>query len=314
MTATDFALFGRDLFGDVVIPKANGPLQERFTFPPFSVLDAKQGEWQTRKRHWLALGIQGEVGRAEELTYTGAAASLDFYRDKEGTRNQTDISGTYIFDPTLTELAYRWWAPSGGQILDPFAGGSVRGIVAGSLGYDYYGIDLRPEQIAANYEQAATIRPAVQPVWVAGDSIDMLDDVPDADFIFSCPPYGDLERYSDDPADLSTMEWHTFSAAYRRIIHKCAKALKPNRFACFVVANFRDKKGHYRDLVGETVRSFEESGLHYYNEAVLLTSIGSAAMRATKQFDGGRKLCKTHQNVLVFVNGDWRIAAKAVTS
>ena len=305
MTATDFALFGRDLFGDMVIPKANGPLQERFTFPPFSVLDAKQGEWQTRKRHWLALGIQGEVGRDSPSIHCPVKANPD---------GMEDANYISIFDPTLTELAYRWWCPPGGQILDPFAGGSVRGIVAGSLGYDYFGIDLRPEQIEANEEQASTIRPAVQPVWIAGDSIVMLDDVPDADFIFSCPPYGDLERYSDDPADLSTMEWHTFSAAYRRIIHKSAKALKPNRFACFVVANFRDKKGHYRDLVGETVRAFEESGLHYYNEAVLLTSIGSAAMRATKQFDGGRKLCKTHQNVLVFVSGDWRIAAKAVTS
>ena len=88
--------------------------------------------------------------------------------------------------------------------------------------------------------------------------------------------------------------------------------MKPDRFACFVVANFRDSKGFYRDLVGETIRGFEDSGLRFYNDAVLLTSIGSAAMRATKQFDASRKLCKTHQNVLVFVNGDPKKAAKAV--
>ncbi len=39
-------------------------------------------------------------------------------------------SGTSIFDPVLCELAYRWFCPPGGLILDPFAGGSVRGIVA----------------------------------------------------------------------------------------------------------------------------------------------------------------------------------------
>jgi hypothetical protein len=38
-------------------------LAERFGVPPFSVLDARQGYWQERKRAWLALGIQSEIGR-----------------------------------------------------------------------------------------------------------------------------------------------------------------------------------------------------------------------------------------------------------
>jgi hypothetical protein len=40
-------------------------LAERFIVPPFSVLDARQGYWQDRKRAWLALGIQSELGRGE---------------------------------------------------------------------------------------------------------------------------------------------------------------------------------------------------------------------------------------------------------
>jgi ParB-like chromosome segregation protein Spo0J len=38
-------------------------LADRFLMPPFSVLDARQGYWQDRKRAWLALGIQSELGR-----------------------------------------------------------------------------------------------------------------------------------------------------------------------------------------------------------------------------------------------------------
>jgi hypothetical protein len=41
----------------------NATLAERFGVPPFSVLDARQGYWQDRKRAWLSLGIQSEVGR-----------------------------------------------------------------------------------------------------------------------------------------------------------------------------------------------------------------------------------------------------------
>lgn len=46
-------------------PKAS--LAERFGIVPFSVLNAREGWWQDRKRAWLALGIQSEVGRGENL-------------------------------------------------------------------------------------------------------------------------------------------------------------------------------------------------------------------------------------------------------
>ena len=135
-----------------------------------------------------------------------------------------------------------------------------------------------------------------------------------ADLIFSCPPYGDLERYSDDPADLSTMEWHTFKAAYGQIILRAVKKLKPNRFACFVVGDFRDPRGFYRDFVSTTIAAFKGAGAELYNEAILVTSVGSASMRVTKQFEAGRKFAKTHQNVLVFCKGDWRAAVQALTT
>jgi len=44
-------------------PHTEGELRRRYVIPPFSVLDARQGYWQARKRAWLALGIQSELGR-----------------------------------------------------------------------------------------------------------------------------------------------------------------------------------------------------------------------------------------------------------
>ena len=66
-------------------------------------------------------------------------------------------SGTSIFDPVLCELVYRWFCPPGGLVLDPFAGGSVRGIVAGVLGRRYVGVDLSAAQLDANRAQWPTI-------------------------------------------------------------------------------------------------------------------------------------------------------------
>lgn len=225
----------------------------------------------------------------------------------------TYVSGTSIFDPVLCEIAYRWFSPVGGLILDPFAGGSVRGIVASKLGRQYIGHELRQEQVDANRIQGSELCGDEEhpPAWIAGDSrnIDTTCADVNADMVFSCPPYADLEVYSDDPKDLSTMKYSDFRAVYFEIIKKACDRLKPDSFACFVVGEVRDKKGNYIDFVGDTVQAFRDAGLQYYNEAILITCVGSLPIRAGKQFSSGRKLGKTHQNILVFVKGSGKKAA-----
>lgn len=647
-----------------------GQLAAEFMIPPFSVLSAREGWWQDRKRQWLALGIKSEVGRGGNLigrslhemvalalstksktggtgaTYQAAKDFVDKHRAegladseilekaqgapgrtfaKDVLTSRSEIrgdedskfarerppglggvtmqslsshpryyeqktaaeqrlgrkltpeeferdhwvmpdselnSGTSIFDPVLCEIAYRWWSAPGQLVLDPFAGGSVRGIVAAALGRRYVGVDLRPEQVEANRQQwpeikaqlgdggqadpmaipplaidefngirvvrddqvvggtkrralerilanhpasefvyatpaygfaqialawaakavgkkatiivaarkqrhprtqlaaeagaeivevgkgayltviqkrardlaeergaflipfgmddpmfidaiaeialelpgpaptevwsvagsgvltralqkawpdaefhavqigrepeigkarlwkapekfeddakspppfpscgnydakawpfimehaqpgalfwnvgadPAAIEQGPEPVWHAGDSRTKIDELGlDVDFVFSCPPYGDLEVYSDDPADLSTLDADEFDQQYAEIVGKAVARLKPDRFACFVVGDYRDKRGLYRNFVSKTIAAFEAAGARLYNEAILVTSAGSLAIRAGKQFRSTRKLGKTHQNVLVFVKGDARRATEAL--
>ena len=61
----DDNLYGADLFGNPIERPSHGKLTDTFIVPPFSVLDARQGYWQERKRAWLSLGIQSEIGRGE---------------------------------------------------------------------------------------------------------------------------------------------------------------------------------------------------------------------------------------------------------
>ncbi len=44
---------------------SSGSLAARFGIPPFSILDARKGWWQDRKRAWLDMGIRSELGRGE---------------------------------------------------------------------------------------------------------------------------------------------------------------------------------------------------------------------------------------------------------
>jgi len=605
-----------------------GNLSARFLAPPFSVLDARQGWWQDRKRAWIGLGIRSELGRAENVagaagsaqtmgTIGGQGASLgQGLQAKRGADGklvyvpikrrasaedvgygshasaQASATGTSIFDPVLAELAVRWFSPERGVVLDPFAGGSVRGVVSAVLGRSYVGCDLRGEQVEANRQQWQTIsaraaqqgvpRPVVTdpdeltpvqqigdwwfkrddafqvdgvcggkvrscltlakrapaqcaglvtagsraspqvnivahvaralglgcrahtpegelspevqaaqdagaeivqhragyntvitkraaddaaesgwleipfgmecpeavahtrrqvanlpteckrlvvpcgsgmslagilwglldtgrqdievvavqvnadpaerldryapaqwrqmvqlvpsgtdyhepaqhcvfagvqldpiyeakcvphmkpgsllwvvgirqtaaamsgassisisgscpaPVWHQGDSCNIRSICAgvQADMLLTCPPYADLEVYSDDPADISGMEYPEFLTAYRRIIAEACSLLRDHTFAVCVVGEVRDPAGHYRDFVGDTVQAFRDAGLQFYNEGILVTPCGSLALRAGKAFSASRKLGKSHQNVLVFVKGDFKQAVQ----
>jgi len=286
-------LFGNEIVKDVL-------LRDKFMEPPFSVLDTKGGGWQTRKRQWKQLGIESHLGREAECMPSQFGSKLDDNGlDQYGRKPMT---GTSVFDPALCELIYNWYCPENGTILDPFAGGSVRGIVANYLGYNYTGIDIRQEQIDSNREQALKLLPVNrQPQYYVGDSNVVLTELtPMYDLVFSCPPYADLEVYSEMKEDLSTMEYNEFIKVYAEIIKKAVAKLRSGGYACFVVGDIRDKKGFYRDFISHTKQAFINAGAGLYNEAILLQPLGTAMLRAGKIFEAGGKLTKVHENVLIF--------------
>jgi DNA modification methylase len=250
-----------------------------------------------------------------------AAGNLTFVRGERDAEALDPVSaaildvaggGTSIFDPVLCEIAYRWFCPPGGTVLDPFAGGSVRGIVASRLGRGYLGVELRAEQVAAN-EAQLDLAGDPAPRWVCGDTRDLTRLAGDvqADLVFSCPPYWNLERYSDDPADLSTMGIEAFFDAYAVIIAASIDRLREDRFAVWIVGDVRDEDGCFVNLPGRTVEAFEAAGARFYNDAILVTAVGSLPVRAGRQFVASRKLGRTHQNVMVFVKGEPKRATEA---
>lgn len=319
-------------------------LKDRFLVPPFSVFDTRQGYWQDRKRQWQGLGIKSELGRGDNLlyqmpcfNYEDSKAEREDQKAKasiaefDGYRNQNKVStgkclpesigeaygrkvqATSIFDPVLCEIVYRWFSISGAKVLDPFAGGSVRGILAACLGRDYTGIDLSDTQVEANKQQFDELCDRYTNVegkinWINGDSLNCKELAPgEYDLIFTCPPYYDLEVYSDKPGDISNCgTYEEFMEIFRQIIKNACDMLNDNSFAVCVVGDVRNHKkdGAYYNFVGDTTRAFMDAGLCYYNDAVLVNVTGTLPVRASKQFNSGRKLGKQHQNVLIFYKGN----------
>ena len=151
----------------------------------------------------------------------------------------------------------------------------------------------------------------IAPEWVTGDSrttMRQMDTAAPFDFVIGCPPYYDLEEYSDDPADLSTMTTAEFDAAMIDTLRAADALLADDSFAAFVVGPVRDPRGHLRDMKSLMIRAADEVGWHYVNDAVLLNATGTAAIRAGRPFAATRTMTRVHQDVVVFVKGDRRAA------
>jgi hypothetical protein len=292
------------------VKEARKLLTDIFLVPPFSTLDGKQGYWRERRELWLSMGVRS--WRPPAIAYS---------QDMTGKANDMGGFGqtASFFDPVICELAYRWFCPPAGKVLDPFAGSSVAGIVAAVLGRSFLGIDLNEQQVVTANEQWEKLASSLfdpgtgVPRWVQGDAANVLNVVGEEkfDLLFSCPPYFDLEVYSDNPNDLSAMgSYADFLEAYFHVIRCCAKVLADDRFCVWVVSEFRDRSGMQRGFVADTIRAFQAAGMPLYNEAVHLRPQGTAPQRASKGFSVSRKLTPTHQNVLIFVKGDPKEATK----
>lgn len=271
-----------------------GILVSKFLVPPLTIFDTRMDYWQKRKNYWGMLGMDSGDGRS-------VTTIEQFDYEKYGKKMSSKQS---IFDPVLCEVIYTYFTKPGYNIIDPFAGGSVRGIIAEKLGRNYIGIDVRKEQVDSNIKQAKKI--GVEPKWAHRNSA-TLDIKHKYDFLFTCPPYYDLEVYDKElKGDISNCDtYDEFLGYYTSITKKFINSINDDRFMCYVVSNVRDKNtGAYYDLVGDTNRIFMDSGCKLYNDIVLINSYATAGVRASAQFEAYRKVIKVHQNCMVYYKGN----------
>lgn len=280
-------------------------ITDRFIVNPFSVLRKVTGPWQDRKQYWDSYKFNGIVGR-DTKRYNAMPVNIG------GAQSQSDdyVESISSFDPVLCEIAYAWFSKPGDKIIDPFAGGSTRGITASILGRKYIGIDLSTKQVLANQTQYYEMEPSKfdgSAEWITGDSEFALDQIEDGtcQMLFTCPPYYNLEQYTHDKRDLSKQRtYEAFLDKYTTILTK-AVAKVDEGFIVIVVGEVRNPAtGEYYGLVPDTINIFRQTGVAYYNELIIEDPIGSLPIRGIKYFKQSRKIGKHHQNMLVFYKGD----------
>ena len=287
-------------------------LRDKYLVPPFSILDSQVGAWLTKRNEWEEI-IKNRSDNVRNITAksnTPYINKFDYDIGYKGLERNGNIS---TFDPFLCEILVKWFSNEGMTIFDPFAGGHVRGAVSAILGRNYVGIDLNPIQVKANednWDKICEIYDSSdfgKPIWKNADCIKYMLEVgkSDYDMLLTCPPYYNLEIYSDKEDDLSNMPtYDDFLEAYRKCIVMSYSHLAEDSFAVIVVEEIRDKNGIFYGFVPDTIRAFTDAGYKYYNEMILENRIMSLGVRCPKYFEQSRKVGRHHQNVFVFFKGN----------
>jgi DNA modification methylase len=305
----------------------DGSLNERFVVPPFSILDTRKGYWQARKKLWR--DIIGDMGESrndtlitspeikykdlylktrkhrEELGITFKEYLEKYVSDEVKEREASKVlsAGVSLLDPVMAEIVCKWFGTQGCKTFDCFAGDSVFGYVSAYLGNEFTGVELRPEQAEINNARVEGM--SAHYINDDGQNVGKHIAPHSQDLLFSCPPYFDLEVYSDLPNDASNQgSYEDFIGILRNAFTAALGCLKDDRFAVIVVGDVRNKKtGCYYDFCGDIKRIFRDNGAELYNEIILVETGASTALRAGRYMES-RKVAKMHQNILVFYKGN----------
>lgn len=317
----------RELDVQAKLEKKDGILNEYFVVPPFSILDSRAGYWQDRKKRWLEIIGDNWESRNKTLFSSPQMQYPRLYRkywdvrkewwyknfndflsqfSKEELEKETKAMSNWvsILDPVLSEVMVRWFCPSKWICIDPFAGDSVFGCVAGTLGRRFTGVEIRQEQCNLNQRRADELKIEASYICDDGQNIWNHIDENSVDMIFSCPPYFDLEKYSDNPLDASNQSnYQDFLKILDNAFTSSIKCLRENRFAVVVMSNVRWDNWAYYRICDDIKDIFEKNWMCFYNDLVLINIVGTTALRASG-YMRSLKIGRSHQNVMVFYKWD----------
>lgn len=271
----------------------SGSLARDFIIPPVNIFDTRGGDWMKRKREWR--GLIQEKGETRE--------DVNIY----GNNLNKNLPTVSLLDPVLCEIVYKWFSPTVDtpKVFDNFAGDTIFGFVSSCLGAEFTGIELRQEQVDINNARVKDAE--LNARYICDDGCNVLSHLEENshDMFFSCPPYFDLEVYSELEDDASNQKsYEDFYKIIDKAFTDAIKILKDDRFAVIVAGDVRDNKtGGYYGFIDDIKQTFKKAGMMEYNNITLINSYGTAGMRARNAMKN-RKVINVKQSVLVFYKGD----------
>ena len=130
-----------------------------------------------------------------------------------------------------------------------------------------------------------------------------IDAIEEFDMVFSCPPYWDVEDYNklygeNLGGSLSEIKTYAdFLHVYQHIIAKCHRALKPGKYAVWVVGDIRRDKTLI-PFAADSIRIFMEVGFTLHD--VIINKLNSMSVMGVGSALDNKYTPKMHEYILVF--------------
>ena len=268
-----------DLFGNITIEKS---IKKRIGFLPTSVW---RPNWQITKR---LKKLVGDSSQTRE--------SLNSNRSDR--RNGVNNGKPSIFNPNLCQMILSAYCDENSTIYDPFAGGGTRAIISSMFGHKYYGVEIRKEEVDRINIKKKELD--LDFTVIKGDALNKNFNGIKFNFSLTCPPYYDLEQYSNLDNDLSNQkDYKGFLKMLSISIKRVYDCLEDGSLSVWVVGNFRNKFGALEHLNGDLIRIGKENGFILLDELIYEGASKVALTRCSK-FEKNRKSIRMHEYIVIF--------------
>jgi len=266
---------------------------ETYGITPFSIWETDDPKYSNPILKHLK-EYRGESTREGTLKSFGGAGD-----------NTKFNSSTSYFNPKLCKIVYSSYCPKNGYIFDPFAS-VTRPYVAKVMEYNYVGCEIRKDE-CDKINKILNENTLFKTSNVEVVNMDCRNFVTDQkfDLVFTCPPYWNLETYSEIEGDMSNIQkYDVFLSEIGRVFNKCVSVMKDDAFCCFVVADFRDYSQGRKlierlvPFVSDMISCGEKNGLYLYDKVILKKPLGTAPSRL--KLWNNRKTVRIHEELLVF--------------
>lgn len=211
----------------------------------------------------------------------------------------------------------------GMTVLDPFVGSGTTLIACNECGRDGIGIDLNPdyEKLFRSRIEEKSIDVCVDLKYLVGDSLKVLDEIGEVDYIVTSPPYFNILRndskgirnnsgklyrmsaregiefYSNSSEDIGNFDqYEDFLMALGEILKKCYEHLKPKKYATIIMSDFTVNKKE-RGVQGDIISMMEQIGFEFSGTTVLLQPVKPLYPFG---YPYAYKINHHHQNIMTF--------------
>lgn len=211
-------------------------------------------------------------------------------RREEGSHDNKSSRSEYSYFPyEVASLCYELYLREAKDIFDPFAGWGERHSFAQVFGKNYAGYDCSKE----------SIKKAEETYGVKNTLADSrFECIPSFDGLITCPPYWNLETYSEFGLD-AINDWGTFCIEYAHVLSRCYDAAEDGAKFCIMAGDWR-ANGRYFDLCHQTRLAMKKCGAEIFDEVIVSRlKISKVKVMMPQAVRLGYSV-KVHENLMVF--------------